>query len=201
MMFKSGYCEGHGKTFSPASLEVVHHGFWGVFRIIIITSALFFLLGMVLDVLWNVPCATGCNTTPKHDWSNSWTDVLFMKFSALCSPDIPLLILAKKFYFNLTSPKCIRLVSMFFCKIQMLNFAVRMQERISSDDSSMKTILVQVPLNSWTVDHISNVGQIFMEVSCSQTGILTCLSCNPAKSSFWYFSWSSRRCFVLHCSC
>lgn len=95
--FKSGYCEGHGKTFSPAFLEVVHHGFWGVF-IIIITSAFFF-------VLWNVPCATGCNTTPKHDWSNSWTDVFFMKFSALCSLDIPLLILAKKFYFNLTGPQ------------------------------------------------------------------------------------------------
>jgi len=43
------------------------------------------------------------------------TVVLFMKFCALCSPNIALLIVAKEFYFNLIGPqnlflKCIRLV-------------------------------------------------------------------------------------------
>ena len=69
----------------------------------------------------------------------------------------------------------------------------------SSDDSSMKTIFVQVSLYSGIVYQNSSVCQIFLEGSCSQMWVLTCFSHNPASCSVWYFSWSSRSCFNFHC--
>lgn len=73
--------------------------------------------------------ATGCNTTPKRGWSSPmlycWTEVLFIKFWALSSPNVPLLIPAKQFYFNLIGPqKLNRLFDMFICELQTLIFVM-----------------------------------------------------------------------------
>lgn len=130
---------------------------------------------------WNVLCATGCITTPNNDQSNpvlnSWTDILFMKFSALCSPNIPCSFQPKSSV-NLTglvSKMHQACLNVLFCG--------------SLHDSEF----VQVSLNSWSVYHNSSVCGIFLEVFCSQTEALS--------STLWYLSWSSRPCFDLHCSC
>lgn len=52
------------------------------------------------------------------------------------------------------------------------------------------THFVQVELNRGTVKHNSRLCQIFLEVFCSQTGVLTCFSI--LRAVLWYFSWSSR---------
>lgn len=85
--------------------EVVHPGFWSVlFRR---SYCLLFACRIWFSPFVPLKCSGvhGCNTTPKQDGSTLmfswWTGALFTKLFALCSPNIPLLSAAKRFYFNL----------------------------------------------------------------------------------------------------
>lgn len=49
-----------------------------------------------------------------------------------------------------------------------------------------------VPPGSHVAEEQDSVGKIFLEVFCSQTGILTCFSDSPTSSYLSYLRWSSR---------
>lgn len=65
-----------------------------------------------------------------------------------------------------------------------------LQEGFSSDDSSMTAIFAYLCRCNWTVGHctITPVCQIILNVFCSQTGALACLSDNSTSNSRWYFA-------------
>lgn len=80
---------------------------------------------------------------------------------------------------SLTSlASCIRLVWMFFSKLVMLGSVASMQERVSSDDSSMKVTFVQ--LNS------------------EPESARSCLSSSAAKRGFWPAFLSVLRAVLSH---
>lgn len=111
----------------------------------------------------------------------SWNSLLFF------SPDILLLLAAKKFYFHLIHsqnlfPKNIGLVSMSIFKLLILKFVIKMQEKVSSDDSFVKVIFVHCNVEWCTI--------------YSMKSFWTC-SCN----AFRMISWSSRPQLDLHYPC
>lgn len=96
---------------------------------------------------------------------------VFTNFDVLCSPNTRLLILACNLYFigwqDFFSPK-------FFSRCSLAKFWCWIL---------WEAIFVQVSLNSWAVCHDSRVCQIFLEVFCSQTWVLTSCFSSDAMSS------------------
>jgi len=127
----------------------------------------FFTIKVKCSLHWWLQCKLKVRSI--HLNNNIWKGVLFVKLSILVSPNLPLLIIVKTFALILSSD----LISKIdICKHPTLIFAVRMQKKISSDDSSMKR---QMLLNCRT-EHQSSFKQNLCMVCCSLPGALICIS-------------------------
>lgn len=119
----------------PSSFQLPTDG--GVFSFSICWN---FIKSILSPTLQMFPGAVGCNISSTHDGSTpDWTGVGkgFLELVPI-DQELYLILVGLQDLF----PKCIRLLSMFFSKLQVLDLGVRMQEECSTDDSSMKAILV-----------------------------------------------------------